>query len=68
QRYVSRPTEKSRNRRRHSNFLIGLNSETWTIAVDVCQLSVQELMDLNRNKKLFYQRGLRAITLIQQAF
>lgn len=66
QRYVSRLSENGRNRRRHSNFTIGLSSETWTIAFDACQLWVQELMDLNRNKKSFYQQGLRAITLIQQ--
>jgi hypothetical protein len=28
QRYVSRLSERGRNRRRHSNFTIGLNSET----------------------------------------
>ncbi|WP_219884546.1 hypothetical protein [Merismopedia glauca] len=66
QRYVSRLSENGRNRRRHSNFLIGLSGETWMIAFDACQLWVQEFMYLNRNKKSFYQRGLRAITLIQQ--
>jgi hypothetical protein len=33
----------------------------------MCQGWVEELMGSVRNKQPFYQRGLRAMTLIQQA-
>jgi hypothetical protein len=38
QQYVSRLSERGRNRKRHSNFTIGLNSETWMIAFDQCRI------------------------------
>jgi hypothetical protein len=66
QEYVCRPTEKGRTRRRHSNFWIGLYGETWLIAFQSCQLWVQEMLNFIGNKKSFYRRGLKAISLIQQ--
>src|SRR5919199_946921 len=64
--YVSRLTEAGRTRRRHSNFWIGLYGENWLIAFEQCQVWVEEMLSYIRNKKSFYQRGKRAITLIQQ--
>jgi len=66
QKYVCRLTEPGRSRRRHSNFWIGLYGENWLIAFDQCQVWVEEMLSSISNKKPFYQRGLRAITLIQQ--
>jgi hypothetical protein len=66
EKYVCRLQETGRTRRRHSNFWIGLYGENWLIAFDYCQEWVESMIGLVRNKKSFYQRGLRAIKLIQQ--
>jgi len=66
EKYVCRLTEKGRNRRRHSSFWIGLYGESWLVAFHECQLWVEEMLHLIRNKKSFYLIGLRAIKLIQQ--
>jgi hypothetical protein len=66
EKYVCRPQETGRTRRRHSNFWIGLYGENWLIAFDYCQEWVESMIGLVRNKKSFYHRGLRAIKLIQQ--
>jgi hypothetical protein len=65
--YICRPKEAGRTRRRHSNFWIGLYGHNWRVAFLSCQEWIQELIDCVSNKRAFYQRGLRAITLIQQA-
>jgi hypothetical protein len=67
EKYVCRPQEPDRNRRRHSKFWIGLYGENWLIAVDCCQEWVESMLSLVRNKKSFYRKGLRAIKLIGQA-
>jgi len=66
EKYVCRPQETGRTRRRHSNFWIGLYGENWLNTFDYCQEWVEEMLSLIRNKKSFYQRGLRAIKLIGQ--
>lgn len=66
QKYVCRLPEIGRTRRRHSNFWIGLYGENWLITFFQCQVWVEEMLTFIGNKKPFYQRGLRAITLIQQ--
>ena len=66
EKYVCRPQETGRTRRRHSNFWIGLYGENWLIAFEYCQEWVESMIGLVRNKKSLYQRGLRAIKLIQQ--
>jgi len=65
--YISRTQEIGRNRKRHSNFWIGLYGYNWLIAFHECRAWVEELMSKNSYKKSFYQRGLRAMTLIEQA-
>ncbi|MEG4581596.1 IS4 family transposase [Microcoleus sp. MON1_C5] len=67
EKYVCRLSEPDRNRKRHSKFWIGLYGENWLIAFDYCQEWVDSMLSLVRNKKSFYQKGLRAIKLIGQA-
>ena len=64
--YVCRLTETGRTRRRHSNFWIGLYGESWLVGFQACQLWVEEMLSIIANKRSFYQRGLRAINLIEQ--
>lgn len=64
EKYVCRSQETGRTRRKHSNFWIGLYGENWLIAFDSCQEWVESMLSLIRNKKSFYQRGMRAIKLI----
>lgn len=44
--------------------LYGFN---WIVAWHRCQAWVEELVSSIRNKQTYYQRGLRAMELIQQA-
>ncbi|MBD2505008.1 IS4 family transposase [Anabaena azotica] len=67
QSYVCRPQEQSKTEKRHSNFWIGLYGFNWIIAWHECQVWVEELVSSIRNKQTYYQRGLRAMKLIQQA-
>ena len=66
EKYVCRPQEPGRTRRRHSKFWIGLYGENWLIAHDCCWEWVESIIGLVRNKQPFYQRGLKAIKLIGQ--
>ncbi|WP_375507325.1 hypothetical protein [uncultured Nostoc sp.] len=65
--YVCRTQEKSRTRKRHSNFWIGLYGQNWITAIQECQIWVEEFMDSIGNKQTFSRRGLKAMLLIQQA-
>jgi hypothetical protein len=64
--YICRPKETRRTRRRHSHFWLGLYGYNWIGTFRLCQEWVEELLHLIRNKLPFYQRGLRALYLIQQ--
>jgi hypothetical protein len=66
EKYICRPQEKGRNRRRHSKFWIGLYGENWLITNDCCWEWIASMMNLVRNKLSFYRRGLRARKLIEQ--
>lgn len=66
QKYICRPAETGRTRRRHSHFWIGLYGESWLVSFHQCQLWVEEMLSLIANKKSFYQQGLSAISLIDQ--
>jgi hypothetical protein len=66
--YICRPQEQARIQRRHSNFWIGLYGQTWLNNLQLCIDWVGKWMRSNRNKRLYYPRGLRAIDLIQPAF
>jgi hypothetical protein len=79
--YVSRLRKVHQMMTKNSKFLLGLYGQVWIIAqsfvrgcprnriprlVSPVQDWVEKLMRLNRNKLPFYQRGLRAMELIQQ--
>lgn len=65
--YVGRVKEKARSERRHSNFYIGLYGQTWVNYHSQCVESALELMRMNPHKRLYYQRGQRAMSLILSA-
>ena len=67
QKYVGRVKEDGRTQRRHSSFYIGLYGQNWVNFMESCWELVSDLMKLSRNKRDFYQRGLRAMQLIMQA-
>ncbi len=67
QKYVGRVKEYGRTVRRHSSFYIGLYGQTWVNFIDQCQDLVTDLMKLSRNKRKYYQRGVRAMELILSA-
>ena len=68
QKYIARVKEYGRNERRHSSFYIGLYGQTGLNFKQVCMDLVTELMKLNRNKLKYYQRGLKAMKLIESTF
>jgi hypothetical protein len=68
QRYVARLKELKRMTRRHSNFWVGLYGQMWIAALESCSDWVRNLMLIRPNKRTFFQKGLRAMTLIQAAF
>ena len=67
QKYVGRVKQCGRVQRRHSSFYIGLYGPPWVNFMDECADTVAELMKLSRNKWKYYQKGLRAMKLIQSA-
>ena len=67
QKYVGRVKEYGRIQRRHSSFYIGLYGQTWVNFLDGCAHIVADLMKLNRNKRKYYQKGLRVMELILSA-
>jgi len=64
QKYVSRRKETSKKYRRRSTFGMGQDGEQWANYIERHSLEIQELMKLTRNKRRFYQQGIRAATLI----
>lgn len=68
QKYIARVKEYGRNERRHSSFYIGLYGQTWLNFKEICMKLVTEVMKINRNKLKYYQRGLRAMKLIESIF
>jgi hypothetical protein len=68
QKYVGRLTECGRSIRRHSSFWIGLYGLSWVVGMELVREIVIELMRIRRNKLPFFQRGLRAMSLILSIF
>jgi hypothetical protein len=68
QKYIGRVQEAGRQERRHSTFYIGLYGQTWVNHQEECVQMILELLRLNPNKRKYYQKGLRAMELIQSAF
>ncbi|GAP94313.1 IS4 family transposase [Leptolyngbya sp. NIES-2104] len=67
QRYVARVTEPKRTTKRHSAFWIGLYGKLWIEPLNLWSTLAGQLMALKPQKRLFFQRGLNAISLIQSA-
>jgi Transposase DDE domain len=67
QKYVSRQKDQCQNYCRRSIFGSGQDGEKWVNYLDRYELEVQELMKLTRNKRRFYQQGMRAATLIRSS-
>ena len=68
QKYIGRLKELNRLQRRHSNFWIGLYGQMWIAALEFCSDWLRNLMIIRPNKQTLFQRGLRAMALIQAAF
>ena len=67
QRYIGRLKELKRMTRRHSNFWIGLYGQMWIAALESCSDWIRSLMIIRPHKRRFFQKGLRAMALIQTA-
>jgi hypothetical protein len=65
QEYINRLKIEGQNRPRHSYFWTGLYGSTWVLSIDLCWQWVEKLMLTAINKLPFYQKGLRAMKLIQ---
>jgi hypothetical protein len=63
--YVCRRQEPKKRYRRRSTFGVGLDGEKWVNYLEQYSLEVEQLMKLTRNKRRFYQQGMRAATLIR---
>ena len=68
QKYVGRLTESGRSIRRHSSFWIKLYGQCWVIGMEFVSEIVIELMRIRQNKLPFFQRGMRAMSLILSIF
>ena len=66
--YAVRPTESNRFYRRHSSFTIGLHGQNWIESNTFFQDTVRELLRFSTAKNDYYRQGMRAKTLIEQAF
>jgi hypothetical protein len=67
QKYVFRQKDPRQKYQRRSIFGSGQDGEKWVNYLDRYELEVQELMKLTRNKRRFYQQGIRAATLIRSS-
>jgi hypothetical protein len=68
QNYIGRVKELKRTSSRHSNFYIGLYGFNWLNSWYNLADKITQLMNLSPNKRPFYQRGQKAMTLIMSAF
>ncbi|MDJ0511258.1 MAG: hypothetical protein QNJ64_18680 [Crocosphaera sp.] len=64
QNYIPRLTEPGIKDRRHSDFWLGIYGYLWGIAGDYLVDIVQQIMHLNPQKKSDYQRGLKALSML----
>ncbi|MDB9518394.1 IS4 family transposase [Roseofilum reptotaenium CS-1145] len=63
--YLARPTEKERKVKRHSHFYMGCYGLLWVHAFQSWSSLAQELMESKPHKRLFFQKGLNSLSLIQ---
>ena len=62
---LTRHPFRGRTQRRHSSFGIGLYGQVWLAGREFLSDLVSQLMRIRHNKLPFFQRGLRAMALIQ---
>ncbi len=67
QKYIARLNEAKRKSRRHSNFWVGLYGNLWIIAWDFLVDLIENMMNLTPHKLPDYQRGLKAMSMLQIA-
>jgi hypothetical protein len=67
QEYICRIEEAQRREPRHSDFWIGLYGQAWGYAMRVWSQLATDLMILKPHKRLYFQRGLNALSLIPSA-
>jgi hypothetical protein len=65
--YIGRKRKVKQTLSKNSNFWIGLYGSSWIICHHKMKDWVEEIMRINSNKLPFYQRGLKAMNIIQQA-
>ena len=63
--YIARLQDKRRIERRHSDFWVGLYGSLWINAWEFCHYFVQIMISSNPQKRVYYQRGLNAMSLIE---
>jgi len=68
QKYISRLKELGRYPRRHSSFWVGLYGYIWVAGMEFLSDLVNKFWQLTPNKLPYFQRGLRAMELIQSSF
>ena len=66
--YVVRLQEDSRKERRHSDFWLGLYGYVWACAMEIWSEVALKLTALKPHKRLYFQRGFKALSLIQSSF
>ncbi len=64
QNYICRLKEPKRKYKRHSNFWVGIYGELWVVAGEYLVEIVDIMMNFNPQKKLNYQRGLKALSIL----
>jgi hypothetical protein len=62
--YVYPPKELKRKYPRRSFFGSGIDSQQWLSNLEKYAQQVEQLMTLTSNKRLFYQRGMKAVARI----
>jgi hypothetical protein len=65
QKYICRPKEARRIYRRRSTFGVGLDGENWVKNLEQYHQWAAELTSKSPHKRRFYQRGIRAQTIIR---
>jgi hypothetical protein len=67
QKYVVRPEAKGTGQRRHSAFYVGHHLDNWVRLKQLCQETVDQLLQINRRWLNHYKKGQRAVELILSA-
>jgi hypothetical protein len=68
QNYISRCRKVKQFITKNSSFWIGSSGDVWVIEMELLFDWSQKLMRMAPNKLTFFQRGVRAMSLIESAF